>query len=408
MKTDPEYYGSIWAQEIGHNFGRNHVSTSHGEMPPTDPAFPYPHGGIGEPGLAIGTEGWNGTPFVLDPGIPADGSKHAHDFMSYGMTQDTADHTFSWVSPYTYGALAKVFQTEAASALAPHAQAAAEKLMVSGTIYKTGAATLYPFQIVKTAFARGTGASGNLSVTLLDAAGKTLLIYRFSGQAISNSTPVAFNELVPWNTETKQIVLKRKEIILAKRVVSAHKPIVKVTSPKSGETWGAKATITWQATDADHDELSYTVLYNTGLDQSWVPIATAVKALSASVDTALLVGSKKARVRVRATDGVNTTEADSATFTVPEHPPLVVILGAANGKVLSRLDAEFSGVAYDPRDGILPATRLKWTSDRDGTLGKGAHIKTTKPLSSGKHIITLTATNSQGRTASKQLKIVAK
>ena len=62
-KTDPEYYGSVWAQELGHNFGRDHVSTSHGEMPPTDPNFPDEHGGIGEPGLAIGTQWWNGTPF---------------------------------------------------------------------------------------------------------------------------------------------------------------------------------------------------------------------------------------------------------------------------------------------------------------------------------------------------------
>lgn len=408
QKTDPEYYGSVWAQEIGHNFGRKHVSTSHGEEPPTDPAFPYLHGGIGEPGLAIGTEWWNGTPFVLDPGLPADGSKHAHDFMSYGMTQDPADHTNSWVSPFTYVALAHLFQTQALPQ-APRDEAAADKLVISGNIDKTGVATLRPFHIVKTAFARGSGASGDLSVSLLDAAGKTLLTYRFSGQAISNSTSVAFNEFVPWKAETKQIVLKRDQTVLARRAVSANKPTVKVTRPKAGETWGEKATVAWEADDADKDPLSYTVFYNSGADQRWVPIATDVTGLSVSVDTALLVGSKKARVRVRATDGVNTTEADSAgTFTVPEHPPLVAILGMANGTVLCREGAEFSGAAYDPRDGVLSATHLKWSSDRDGTLGNGPHIKATKPLSIGAHVITLTATNNQGRTASKRVKIVAK
>jgi hypothetical protein len=408
QKTDPEYYGSVWAQEIGHNFGRKHVSTSHGEQPPTDPDFPYPHGGIGEPGLAIGTEWWNGTPFVLDPGLPADGSKHAHDFMSYGMTQDPADHTNSWVSPFTYMALAHLFQTQALP-LAPRDQAAADKLVISGNIDETGVATLRPFHIVKTTFARGSGASGDLSVSLLDAAGKTLLTYRFSGQAISNSTSVAFNELVPWKAETKKIVLKRHQTILAERAVSANKPFVKVTRPNPGETWGEKATVTWEAGDADKDSLSYTVFYNSGADQSWVPIATDVTGLSVSVDTALLVGSKKARVRVRATDGVNTTEADSAgTFTVPEHPPLVAIVGMANGNVLCREGAEFSGTAYDPREGMLSGTHLKWGSDRDGTLGIGPHIKTTKPLSIGAHVITLTATNNQGRTASKRVKIIAK
>lgn len=403
--SDPESYGAIWAQEIAHNFGRLHVSTSHGEMPPTDANFPYLHGGIGEPGLAIGTEGWNGTPFVIVPGQPADGSKHAHDFMSYGETQDAADHTFSWVSPFTYQGLMSSFPAQAIKA-GPQA-AATDKLVINGTINKAGVATLRPFYITHTFFAKGPGTSGAFSVTLLDAGGKTLLVYHFDAQAIENSTSVMFSEFVPWKTATKQIVLKRNQTILANRAVSAHKPTVNVTRPKAGKTWGAKATITWQGADADHDPLTYTVLYNTGADQRWVPIATDVKGLSAPVDTALLVGSNRARVRVRATDGVNTTEADSAgTFIVPEHPPLVTILGAA--KVVNRQSAEFTGAAYDPRERMLPAARLKWTSNRDGKLGSGPHITMTKPLSSGTHVITLTATNSQGRVASKQVKVVAK
>ena len=404
--SDPEFYGAIWAQEIAHNFGRRHVSTSHGEMPPSDANFPYPHGGIGEPGLAIGTEGWNGTPFVLDPGLPADGSKHAHDFMSYGQPNDSADHTHSWVSPFTYEGLMSSFPAQGKAA---SLQAAADKLVINGSINNAGVATLRPFYITNTGFAKGAGGSGALSVTLIDAAGKTLLTYRFDARAVENSTSVMFSEFVPWKTATKQIVLKRVQTILAKRAVSANKPTVQVTRPKPGETWGAKAMVTWHAADADNDPLTYTVLYNTGADERWVPIATDVTGLSATVDTALLVGSKKARVRVRATDGVNTTEADSVgTFNVPEHPPLVTILGAANGKVVNRQSAEFTGAAYDPRDGMLPAARLKWTSDRDGVLGSGQHITTTKPLSSGAHVITLTATDNQGQVASKQVTVVAR
>ena len=402
--TDPEFYGAIWAQEIAHNFGRLHVSTSHGEQPPSDANFPYLHGGIGEPGLAIGTEGWNGTPFVLKPGVPADGSKHAHDFMSYGQPNDAADHTNSWVSPFTYQGLMSSFPAQAMEA-GPQA-AAADKLVINGTIDKAGVATLRPFYITHTGFAKGAGTSGALSVTLLDAKGKTLLVYHFDARAIENSTSLMFSEFVPWKTATKQIVLKRNQTILAKRAVSAHKPTVTLTRPNGGETWGAKATITWQGADADHDPLTYTVLYNTGADQRWVPIATDVKGLSATVDTALLVGSSKARVRVRATDGVNTTEADSGTFIVPEHPPLVSILSVA--RVVNRQSAEFTGAAYDPREGMLPAAQLKWTSDRDGELGSGSHITTTKPLSGGAHVITLTATNSQGRFASKEVTVVAK
>jgi len=140
-----------------------------------------------------------------------------------------------------------------------------------------------------------------------------------------------------------------------------------------------------------------------------VPIATAVTDLYASIDTTLLVGSKKARVRVQATDGVNTTEADSSgTFTVPDASPVVAIIGTTNGQLVSRQNAEFSGAAYDPRDGILPSMRLYWTSDRDGSLGNGSRLKIARPLSGGAHVITLTATNSHGRSASTRVNIVVR
>jgi hypothetical protein len=408
-KTDPESYGSIWAQEIAHNFGRLHVSTSHIEMPPTDPAFPYLHGGIGEPGIAIGNPAWNESLLVLDPGIPADNVKHAHDFMSYGSVNDVdpsfRDHTNSWVSPYTYRGLMSSFQTHAQTQ-APRPPAATQKLTIIGHISKDGVAVLRPFHIVKTAFASGSGAAGDFSVNLIDRHGRTLLTYRFDVSVEHHSSSLGFSEFIPWKTGTKRIVLKRNYTTLAERIVSPNKPWIRVTSPRRGETWGEKATITWEAGDADGDALTYTVLYNSGLDERWIPIAIDATDLSVSVDTALLVGSARARVRVRATDGVNTTEADSSgTFTVPENPPLLAILGTASGQVLPRQRVKFTGAAYDPRDGMLPAARLQWSSDRDGPLGNGRQIETTRPLSSGAHVITLTATNGQGRSASTRVNI---
>jgi hypothetical protein len=403
--SDPESYGSIWAQELAHTYGRMHVSNSHGEMPPTDPAFPYAHGGIGEPGLAIGTESWNGTPFVLDPGTPASGSKHAHDFMSYGAPNDAADHTHSWVSPYTFQGLMGSFTPQAVATVP---QATADKLVVSGSIDVSGAVTLRPFYITNTGFAKGAGTTGELSVALLDAAGNTLRNFRLDTRAVENSTTRLFSAFVPWDPATKQIVLKRDQATLATRAVTLNKPTLQITRPAPGETWGARATIAWKAADPDNDKLTYAVFYSPGPDQRWVPIATHVTATSATIDTALLVGSRTARVRVRATDGVNTTEADSAPFITPEHPPLVAILGVPKGKVVNRRSAEFTGAAYDPREGMLPAAQLKWTSDRDGPLGNGGRITPTKPLSTGAHVITLTATNSQGRAASKQVTITAR
>jgi hypothetical protein len=380
-------------------FGRYHAGNSHNEQPPPDLGFPYLHGSIGEPGLAISTEWWNGSPFLIAPGVPAPSGpyKHAHDFMSYGAVNDLADHTFSWVSPYTYGALFTSFEvlTQARIASTP---ARVEKLVVAGRINMDGNATFRPFHLVTTAFASSAGEVGEYTIELIDAEGKTLISHRFNARHITGLNAMSFSEFVPWKPGTQLVVLKGRGGVLAKRAVSPHNPWVRVTSPKEDETWGGKATITWEAGDDDHDPLTFTVLYNNGVDQLWLPIANGVTNLSASVDTALLPGSTKARVRVRVSDGVNSAEADSATFTVSEKAPQIAILAPTNGQVLAPdTVTELVGSVYDPEDGMLPGTSLTWTSDRDGHLGHGQRLNPTKMLSRGPHLITLTAMDSQGR-----------
>ncbi len=91
-----ELKGQVWAHELGHNFGRKHANEEGGAKN-VDKNFPYEHGGIGQPGLAIGTHWWSGSPWLIRPGGT---SSHAHDFMSYGTTRP-------WVSPYTYDGLAR-------------------------------------------------------------------------------------------------------------------------------------------------------------------------------------------------------------------------------------------------------------------------------------------------------------
>ena len=412
LVPQPNYegYGSIWAQEIGHTFGRQHVSTSHSEIPPSDPNFPIDHGGIGEPGAATITGYWvTPTPSLVDPGTPAACMGHAHDFMSYGgVNSATGEHTRSWVSPFTYKALFKSFeQLGQASAAAPAQRG--EKLVVSGRIAADGAVTLRPFRRVTTEFATGPGTNGEYSAELVDASRRTLLTHRFDAREDEGTKAhsSSFNEYVPWRDETQVILIRRGKAVVAERRVSPHKPWVRVLTPRAGDTWGGKSTITWEAGDEDKDSLTYTVLYNSGLDSVWLPIASGLTRPSASVDTNLLPGSTRARVRVRATDGVNTAEAESTgTFVVPDKRPLVAIIGPATREVLAPgVSPQLSAVAYDPEDGMLAGTSVKWTSDRDGVVGHGPS-PALQSLSSGEHVIAVTATDSQGNSVRARVNIM--
>lgn len=409
-QTNYESYGSIWAQEIAHNLGRKHVSTDHGENPPSDPNFPVPHGGIAEPGAATITGYWlTQPPSLIDPGNAAECRGHAHDFMSYGSVNSVSgEHTRSWVSPFTYKALFKSFEDlSLASAVAPPQRM--EKLVVAGRIDEKGGITLRPFRRVITEFATGSGRTGEYSVELVDSKGRTLLTYYFDEREDEGGKfhLHSFNEYVPWRNGTQVILIKRGKTVVARRSVSSRKPWVRVLSPKQGQTWGRKATITWEAGDEDKDSLTYTVLYNSGLDSVWLPIASGLTRPSATVDTSLLPGSARARIRVRASDGVNTAEAESqGTFVVADKRPLVTIIGPTNGQVLAPgVSPEFAAAAYDPEDGMLFGTSLKWTSDLDGLVGHGLE-PSLRVLSSGEHFITVTATDSQGHSVRARVNVI--
>jgi len=61
----------------------------------------------------------------------------------------------------------------------------------------------------------------------------------------------------------------------------------------------------------------------------------------------------------------------------------------------------FIGKGNDPEDGALTSASLVWTSDLTGQIGTGEQFDA--PLSIGTHVITLTATDSNGNTGSESI-----
>jgi hypothetical protein len=77
-------------------------------------------------------------------------------------------------------------------------------------------------------------------------------------------------------------------------------------------------------------------------------------------------------------------------------PPALAMFGAGERIALA-------GSALDPEDGDLSA-RLRWSSSRDGPIGKGGSFETAS-LSEGIHTITAAATDRHGRTDSESVRI---
>lgn len=71
------------------------------------------------------------------------------------------------------------------------------------------------------------------------------------------------------------------------------------------------------------------------------------------------------------------------------------------------VEITFQGSASDPEDGDLTGGSLVWESDRDGEIGTGATVGTSD-LSQGHHTVTLTATDSEGASATQQVGVLVR
>jgi hypothetical protein len=417
---DDGSYADFYAgHELAHTYYREHpgvcVPNSH-----DDDYYPFDDGYISEDDVHFGFDAGDAT--VLSNEVATD-SLEAIEMDVYAPDDWTDIMTYcdyQWISSYTYQGVfdRMISEGEAPPSLARMAtpQPEQEILLVSGTIdLDNNTAILRPFLRLPGDLVSPLPPNSPFSIDLENRSGRILATYPFYPRTFSDTpadapTIAQLSEVVPWEIDTERIVIRRvttrftwrgpRRVVrdLAVQPVSADSPQVRLITPNGGERLQrANYNVTWRADDANHDEMTYTLLYSADGGTTWQTAAEGITVKQFNVDVGRLPGSTTALFRVIATDGVNTGQDDSdAVFLVPATAPSVRIISPGNGASFRTSQTiVLDGKATDIEQGELDDASLRWSSDIQGALGEGRSVAVSD-LTPGLHTITLTATDRDG------------
>lgn len=415
------------AHEILHLLGRGHPDEGAAECghDGADPSYPYFLSFIG-PGLlgpvastnvATDLAGFDGGDASLPTPIPKGYHYGQNAFDNIGYCKP------SWISDYTYKSLfclGGLRRNNPDPTVGPSCGRLPPGLGASGpqmgdwlvvfgsTDPDLATASLHRVQRVDRVFDVPPRTPGSHSIRLIGAGGVTLADHPFTPEAIEDaetgaggSKPVSFGHVVPFVSGTQEIQIVDTlagNAVIGGKPVSPNPPVISNVALQALPDPAAQTvTVGWAASDPDGEPLTFDIYLARDDGASLQPLRLGVSDTSAEVGIARL-GGGLVRLRVVATDGVQSAFADSAQFTLANKPPQLRILNPGDGGAI-RLGqlVNFEGAASDPQDGEVAETALDW-SIPGRSLGSGSRLSITD-LPAGVNQVTLTATNSFGLSA---------
>lgn len=410
---DGSYGDWYTAHELGHAYGRPHAPCC-GAAPgdPPGPTFPYLGAGtcdIGDDGVHVGLDIGDGSVFGPDAS-----AGDWRDLMSYCDNQ--------WVSDFTYEALMDQLQAEAGAPLPP-ILGPGNFVLLLGThnldLDVARITTLLQYPARSAPVARN---EGDYTAELYDATGALVSSVAVAAEEMADDSDLApddapvrqgaslvsFAEVLPVPPGgLGRVAIRKDGVEIASREASDHAPTVTLTAPLAGSL--AEGTLVeWDADDLDGDPLTAMVQVSGDGGATWQALAAGVTGSSLPLALAGIPGSDDVRLRVIVSDGFHSAWDESAvSLTLDDAAPSVQVLSPPAGTRIGGLQGGiFEASAEDAEDGALDGDSVSWSSDRQGVFATGASAGQLVVLVPGTHVVTVTATDSEGNASEATVEVV--
>ncbi len=334
--------------------------------------------------------------------------KDLDSFMGSALAADK-----SWITPSIWKSLYKSFDPKtkgasgsSSSGSGSNEQAETVVMEVAGKITKTGEIEfIMPWRSYITTEVIEQNV-GEYEIQAVDASGRIIAQQGFSATTLLLTDPpqiqddaVFVNVQIPLLSGTNKFQVVEGENLLGEIQVSPGIPSVEIISSPVGTLSSGTIPLEWTANDPDGDKLYYTVEYsNDGI--TWIVLESELTDTKLSIDVGELPGGEQSRIRIIASDGINSAFTESATFNVPYQAPEIFL----DDPLIQKDGVALNGRAYDLADGWIYNEKLSWTSDKDGEIGKGSTLFLTN-LTKGKHTVTLRVVNEHNQQAEKSFEI---